>query len=76
VQQPFLVEWTILNALRDGVKLPQSKPDGFASSLWEGANPLSHLASLDASSPEGGALDICRSVQKAPPSGELTRRKA
>ena len=36
-------------------KLPQSKPDGFASSLGEGANPLSLLTVFAASSPFGGA---------------------
>ena len=49
-------------------ELPQSKPDGFASSLWEGANPL-RLTPF-ASSPEGGAF--CRlpvSTNKAPPFG-------
>ena len=35
-------------------ELPQSKPVGFASSLWEGANPL-RLTPFT-SSPEGGAL--------------------
>ena len=49
-------------------ELPQSKPDGFASSLWEGANPLRLTAF--ASSPEGGAfcpLPISRA--KPPPFG-------
>ena len=41
-------------------KLPQSKPDGFASSLGEGANPLSLLTAFAASSPEGGAFGIFR----------------
>ena len=45
-------------------ELPQSKPDGFASSLWEGANPLSLLTVFAASSPEGGAFS-------APPASVL-----
>ena len=35
------------------------------------ANPLSPLPLVASSSPEGGALDICRSAQKALTSGEL-----
>ena len=42
------------------------------SSLKEGANPLSHLALLDASSPEGGALFVLTGrCKKALPLGEL-----
>ena len=39
------------------------------------ANPLSPLPLVASSSPEGGALDICRSAQKALPSGELARER-
>ena len=41
-----------------------------------GANPLSLLPMVAASSPEGGALFVLTGrCQKAPPSGELARRK-
>ena len=47
------------------------------SSSPEGrANPLSLLPMVAASSPEGGAfLHLPASTNKAPPSGELARRK-
>ena len=46
------------------------------SSLGEGANPLSLLPMVAASSPEGGAFGhLPVSTNKAPPSGELARRK-
>ncbi len=57
------------------------------SSLGEGANPLSLLPMVAASSPEGGAFFAVtetyrmnaksfRQCYKLPPSGELARRKA
>ena len=39
------------------------------------ANPLSPLPLVASSSPEGGALDIFLSAQKALPSGELARER-
>ena len=39
------------------------------------ANPLSPLPLVASSSPEGGALDICWSAQKALTSGELARER-
>ena len=51
-------------------ELPQSKPVGFASSLWEGANPLSPLPLVASSSPEGGAFcHLPVNATRAPPFG-------
>ena len=51
-------------------ELPQSKPVGFASSLWEGVNPLSPLPLVASSSPEGGAFcHLPVNATRAPPFG-------
>ena len=47
----------------------------YATAPLGGANPLSHLAALDASSPEGGAFrQLPVSRAKPPPSGEVDLR--
>ena len=53
------------------------KSADFPELPFHGRNPLSHLALLDASSPEGEAFwHLSVSADEAPPSGELARRKA
>ena len=54
-------------------ELPQSKPDGFASSLWEGANPLRHRCAMPPPPKGGGFALLTGRCRKAPPSGELAR---
>ena len=64
-----------MKRLRRKTELPQSKPDGFASSLWEGAFSASGLAlsvTYGDSSPKGRALGSPRKLHlfaKASPFG-------
>ena len=52
-----------------GTELPQSKPIGFASSLWEGANPLRHRCAMPPPRKGEVLLRLPAEAQKAPPFG-------